>query len=70
MVVRFNTKIINVPYTNRHKSQIGEFLVCNLSVFWSGCCAASLTGPGSILGQDSFGLGYVLHVFNMVYGTA
>ena len=25
MVNRFNIKIINVPYTNKHKSQIGEF---------------------------------------------
>ena len=24
MVDRFNTKIIHVPYTNKHKSQIGE----------------------------------------------
>ena len=62
MVDIFNIKIIYVPYTNKHKSQIGEFgthpPVARPPP--SGQSAVlCLKVPGSILGQDSCAMFYI-----------
>ena len=61
MLDRFKIKIIYVPYTNRHKSQIGEFRTKPSAAVaqWSECCDVRLKIPSSILREDSCAMFYI-----------